>query len=249
MKLVVLLLLGLTVSHDVEACSCSKRPSPAEAYRSATAVFVGTIVSVEHEKLEIHRGGKTFTFPGGVLATVDVEEQWRGPKLGQFVVSTGARSCGLRFEEGARYLIYANRTGDHWSAGGVCGRSRPVWMAIDDLDSLEKRRHDDVGTLLRGEVKKKCVEKSVTFTIPVPGSPVIVEKDGVEVASTTTDQMGGFEFLNLPPAKYVVRVAAPEGVRVWSPRELVLGDDWDVVSADFQMTGGDDPPCPFLNTD
>jgi MYXO-CTERM domain-containing protein len=69
----------------------------------------------------------------------DVLATWKGPP--EPVVHTQQRTaCGYPFEEGRVYLVYASLGTDGALWASVCGRTRPIEQAHDDLAALAARR-------------------------------------------------------------------------------------------------------------
>jgi hypothetical protein len=92
---------------------CSEPPAPIEAYKSADAVFVGTVLSGNPEGDD----SKRYVF--------EVVESLKG-RMGQRVEVVSNRSsgtCGFRFQDGGRYLVYANlNQGTLWTSD--CHRTK-----------------------------------------------------------------------------------------------------------------------------
>ena len=120
--LLILALLGNLVlaagpyAGGAHACSCAGSWSTEEEFRRSTAVFSGEVVEVG--KLPMEQGGPTD--PGVPLlapVTFDVKGAWKGV-TGATVVVHGqgpGPSCGLNFERGETYLVFAGdrgRSGD-----------------------------------------------------------------------------------------------------------------------------------------
>ncbi len=88
------------------ACSCATGSTPEERLRKSDAVFSGKVVGVR---------GYFFDWPGGGPSlgpvTFDLEESWKGVSEEPVVVRGygASASCGLDFQRGERYLVYARR--------------------------------------------------------------------------------------------------------------------------------------------
>ena len=113
---VLLLALG---ESPASACSCAGGRSATEAVREADVVFVGDVISVEAEsespssstaRSRIPTAATHGFQPHGpdVVFTFEVAERRKG-SVGdrQEVVSTGDAVCGVNFEVGRRYAVYA----------------------------------------------------------------------------------------------------------------------------------------------
>ncbi len=112
------------------ACSCSPNPSFERAVQEADAVFVGVVTSSEQTS-----GQRSFLGSepyGNFVYTFDVDEVLAGevgPTIEVGSHSSGA-SCGIRFQEGARYVVFAyeGRRGlDTYS----CSRTERINETVD----------------------------------------------------------------------------------------------------------------------
>ena len=126
------LLLGFSLvavgARPAYACSCAGTWDTDEEFQRSTAVFAGEVVEVG--ELSVERAGPTD--PGMPLlapVTFDVEEAWKGV-AGDSVVVHGqgpGPSCGLDFERGETYLVFAGRSGEGENGPlqtGLCSSTR-----------------------------------------------------------------------------------------------------------------------------
>jgi hypothetical protein len=128
-----ILTLSLLVPGIGYPCSCEPPPPPLVALRQSSAVFAGTVVSVEEWFSE--RDGSMFN------VTFRVAERWDGATemKATVVTATDEARCGFEFEVGGDYLVYAF---DPWFQGaefpqtGICTRTRPLSEAAGDLAVL-----------------------------------------------------------------------------------------------------------------
>ena len=112
MLLVLVMGLSLAVldARPAHACSCAASRSNEEAFRWSDAVFSGEVVDIGELPPE-PPGTTTMTMPFLNPVTFDVKEAWKGVALDSVVVhgqGTSA-SCGLDFERGETYLVFAGR--------------------------------------------------------------------------------------------------------------------------------------------
>ncbi|MEM7235597.1 MAG: hypothetical protein AAF517_25715 [Planctomycetota bacterium] len=107
------------------ACSCANPPIPERALEAATAVFLGSVVSVETRPKEYMK-----------RVTFEVLESWKGAEVDAIEVVTGrgGGDCGYPFSDGQIYLVYAH--GDKELATSICSRTRSQDRAGDDLAAL-----------------------------------------------------------------------------------------------------------------
>ena len=125
-------LFGLT--HGVAwACSCAMSDDPPEVlFENYEVVFYGEIVSVQ-EPVPLGCSG-TVSSADPVQVRIDVLEGFKGAEGGEELEFTTARdgsSCGIAFEVGEAWLIYAN-TGRL----GLCDPTEQMNADDPDLDVL-----------------------------------------------------------------------------------------------------------------
>jgi hypothetical protein len=110
------LLLGFSLvvgARPAYACSCAGMWDTDEEFQRSDAVFAGEVVEVG--ELSVERAGPTDPrTPLLAPVTFDVKGAWKGV-AGDSVVVHGqgpAPSCGLDFERGETYLVFAGRAGE-----------------------------------------------------------------------------------------------------------------------------------------
>ncbi|WP_238652384.1 hypothetical protein [Paenibacillus piscarius] len=104
LSVLVVFMTLLTVRPQVTyACSCAVPSSPVEAMEKSTAVFEGTVTSMEKSSKLVQSSGDP------VYVTFLTGAHWKGEVGEQITVSTAqsSASCGFEFTEGERYLVYA----------------------------------------------------------------------------------------------------------------------------------------------
>lgn len=130
--LAVVSLAGMILAPALaSACSCAPPPPPREALKGSTAVFSGKVVEVKrHDE---------FRF----AVVFAAEESWKGIDAREVVVYTpdNGAACGVNFEKGRRYLVYANEVPQGEPAKKVlsthlCTRTKKLDDAKEDLKDL-----------------------------------------------------------------------------------------------------------------
>lgn len=107
-----LLVAGGPFATTAHACSCAGFSSTEEAFRTSDAVFFGEAVEVG--KLPSRpAGGTTFAMPYLAPVTFEVQGSWKGVSGASAVVRGQGpeASCGINFERGETYLVFAYRAG------------------------------------------------------------------------------------------------------------------------------------------
>lgn len=113
----------------VYACSCAP-PIPGETLKSqvtkskasATAIFVGTVISVRYSDEKMN-GESVKRF-----ARFKVERSWKGPTT-NFIEIESANVCclcGIAFSEGERYIVYSNSNDPNALNASSCSRTSAV---------------------------------------------------------------------------------------------------------------------------
>jgi len=106
----------LVVGPEAYACSCIPAPPVEDRLAGADAVFHGTVL----------RGGGVGSGCGGLLQRkfrFEVHTVWKGDIGDRVTVKTGmgGGDCGMGFEKGEEYVIFASRDGDNGSLHtGTC---------------------------------------------------------------------------------------------------------------------------------
>lgn len=109
-----------------DACSCKPPSPPAEAMAERDAVFEARVAEVRADPSE-----------GRSAVTLEVLRSWKGVDASSLTVTTSgsSASCGFHFEEGERYLVYADAVeGALWVS--LCSRTAPIDSAQKDLAVL-----------------------------------------------------------------------------------------------------------------
>jgi hypothetical protein len=135
--ILVLAVVGwLTVTSSVvQACSCMTPGTPCESYGTASAVFVGTAVSVR--ELEKPKPEDRDTWQYGRVFKFSVEQSYLGVDGAEVEILTGGGGgdCGYQFKIGSRYLVYAHGYQNRLSTS-ICTRTKGFASANEDLAFL-----------------------------------------------------------------------------------------------------------------
>lgn len=129
-------LLLLAPYKSVFACSCVPPGPPKEELQKATAVFSGTVVSIDKRKVPDQN-------PNGFVAyfyvvTFDVEKSWKGVTKKTITVNAGIQGgmCGYPFEDKENYIVYANGSDENTLSTSICSRTNKLIYAQEDLKEL-----------------------------------------------------------------------------------------------------------------
>jgi len=105
----VILALLLLNAPAVDAYSCGRYPTVCDSYRSADAVFIGVVQSVQPNKAKDLKGRE---YTGGQVTHIQVEKSFKAMAQPEVVFRTQGTSCDPTYQEGQRWLFF--------------GASRPV---------------------------------------------------------------------------------------------------------------------------
>jgi hypothetical protein len=100
--------LAVLIAADAFPCVCPESGDISAAYRQAAAVFVGRVISLEVAPSAAREPGED-----DMVATLQVERRWKGPRTSTLRVRTcGTQAtvctCGVDFQLGARYVVFAS---------------------------------------------------------------------------------------------------------------------------------------------
>lgn len=157
MTLLFLLALCVLPAHFAFGCSCGGPGPVAEAYAEYDLIFTGTVTD-QTDRWNLWRKSWYFlrTFVGsepdfelsqyartqGFEFEFAVDQMWRGTPARTTSVLTGrgGGDCGVPFEIGKSYLVYAycDDRGDCFTI--ICSRTRPKERAAEDLQYLATRK-------------------------------------------------------------------------------------------------------------
>ena len=130
-------------TQAVYACSCVP-PTPGETLKSqvtkskrnATAIFIGTVVSVRYSDEKMNG------VPVKRYAKFKVERSWKGPTA-EFIEIESANVCclcGIEFNEGQRWIVYSNSNDPNSLNASSCSRTSVVKGKSGDEKYLGKAR-------------------------------------------------------------------------------------------------------------
>jgi hypothetical protein len=207
-----LLLLALKA---VNACSCGGYPAVCESYQGASAVFVGTVRTVEN-KTANNDQGREFTI--GQKAWVQVDRIFKGKVAGEVPFRSYGSSCDPVYKEGQQWLFYAyfNEKERAWEIR-ACDRSTLLDGANDDLLYLNALPKSSQTTRISGRVEhyETDPERGFSLVKHIMGAKVNIL--GPKNYEVFTDANGVFEVYGAPPGLYEIRPEIPLGLKLRFP--------------------------------
>lgn len=229
----LILLLGILMclciaSQTANACSCISAGSACDAYGTASAVFVGTVVGLREKerpkdvataRRERDAGLSEW---GSNFYKFSIVHPYLGintPEI-EILTGSGGGDCGYEFKIGQRYLVYANRSKTHLTTS-ICSRTKPVDQADEDLAFLGTLSSAAPGATIYGRVTRYELKKEVGVSDP----DVFITIDGEEKKEVRPDSEGNYRVKGLPAGKYKVKVHLPDTLTTYQPeRELTVAD-------------------------
>jgi hypothetical protein len=121
-----------TLAAPPAACACSCEPTDLAARSdAAAAVFEGRVRAVARE-------GSAEVGPSRLRVTLEVVQTWKGADAEEIVVTTmtDSAACGVPFEPGRSYLVFAASDGANALSTGLCGGTKPREEADEDVAAL-----------------------------------------------------------------------------------------------------------------
>lgn len=211
------IVVATSSARDAHACSCVVGAPPCQSFFDVSAVFVGTVRSIDQGA-----GASSFARRRIIL---DVVEAFRGVAGQRVEVDTGAGGgdCGYPFEVGMTYLVYASVAKDtQVLTTGICTRTKPVSGAQEDLAFARSvTSAPATGGVVTGTVRnrdRRLVNPppNASSFAPVAGVTVVVECDGLTYRAESDDR-GRFEVGGLATGACTPRVVPPDAMFVASP--------------------------------
>ena len=222
----VVVVLGILISlslakQTVNACTCAGPRSTCESYGSASAVFVGTVISVRVNKPQKSNERAEEIDWTPVAFKFVVEQAYHGVAGSQVEVFTGSGGgdCGYQFIVGQRYLVYAYSYQNRLSTG-ICSRTKLYSNATEDLAFLSTLSSATPGISIEGGLTHRDA-KGELF-----GSDLLVTIQSESVRKEIRpDATGRFRISGLPAGNYKLNLQLPETLITSQPeREITVAD-------------------------
>ncbi|MEO8706138.1 MAG: carboxypeptidase regulatory-like domain-containing protein [Kofleriaceae bacterium] len=193
--------VAFLAARPAKACSCAAPPPPCERFWETEAVFSGKVTAV--------KAGPD----ASIIATIQLDEKFRGPLFSKTVNVSGGGMCGTEFAVGEQYFVYANDGGNGQLHSSLCGRTRRIGDATDDLAYAHSIPNRTLA-VVQGKVQ---IEDETGTTKDRAGATVIVPNTKI---AAKTDANGQYTF-QIAPGKYTLDVVDP-GTKVrWGRLETV----------------------------
>ena len=237
----VLVFLGIAIvfslaGRDAFACSCMNPGTPCEAFGQAAAVFVGTVTGVRDnqrqqatdvdQQRKKEDSGQIDWTP--LAYKFSVEQAYLGIAGSEVEIFTGrgGGDCGIVFQTGQSYLVYAYRYTDKLSTG-ICTRTRLFSRATEDIAFLGTLSSAPQGVTIYGKVSRDgdFPERPDVKSEPLSSDiSIAIEGDSYQ-KEIRLDAEGRYRVSGLRPGKYKVTLRLPEALTTYrKEEELTLAD-------------------------
>jgi hypothetical protein len=202
-----------SLPRDVLACSCPPIPVCSSLW-TADVVFVGLVTNVARPT------------PGTEMTRFSVEEWFRGERVGKEATiasySVGG-SCDRGFDEGKRYMVYANRRSDGSWRVDVCSATATVDRAAQDLKYVrDALAHPGPGALWGNAFIDVDPTEHVRSGPSIARAPLVLES-GARRLLSTTDPQGQYRFERIPAGEYTLSSDLPSDLVPVPPKRIVIG--------------------------
>ncbi|MBX7173334.1 MAG: hypothetical protein K1X72_20365 [Pyrinomonadaceae bacterium] len=240
--LLVLILFGF---ENAKACECMGREKPTTEFRKTPVIFVGTVKSVN--SVDSRKFGYEYN-RYDLQTTFSVNEAFKGVKGNEIDIfsSSQGTACGIEFQKGEQYLVYAYDDGEkkRFYNTDICTRTRFTENKEDEIAVLRSLAKGNFKPRIYGRVEEIVRGILLEYKENVPMSNIkVIAKNGSNIYESITDKDGRFRFVNIKTGSYKLEVKLPTTHKV--------GDDswgWtekQKVNLNYSVTNRD---CPdFIN--
>lgn len=234
----VLVFLGIAIVFALAdsaamACMCGGGGggTACEGYGKAAAVFVGTVTGVRESEqykgkdvAEMRKLRDSGELDWGPMAyKFSVEQAYLGVAGSEVEIFTGRGSsdCGVTFQTGQRYVVYADRYKDKLTTN-TCMRTKPFNEASEDIAYLGTLSSAPQGVTIYGTVGYPPVGPNRPDKIE-PLSPdisIAIEGEAVQ-KEIRLDAEGRYRVSGLKPGRYKVALRLPETLTTSRAEEVL----------------------------
>lgn len=202
---------------SVNACSCVWMETPTCAIGlvadSSPVVFSGQVTEIQPIKAKIMDGKYEVDQK---LVKFAVFETFRGTSERTIEVQTGngGGDCGYPFQTGINYLVYTYKDENGRLGAGICGRTKKLDDASEDLGYFrDLAGKQPIGSIFGRIHESKPYRQGQAHETPrtIPGVQLtIAGPSGTFEAKT--DEEGKYNFEGLLPGEYLLKMKPPAGL-------------------------------------
>jgi hypothetical protein len=236
MAAVAFLVASLISLPSASACSCAGPNPICSAYWTTPVLFLGRAVQIEH--VYDQPPPPNTVIPGQFLTHFEVTKLFRGKAGQEAVVHTSDQgsACGMGFEQGHEYLVFAYADEHGVLSTSHCTRTHEVQPGAADIDLqwIEALPKAPGGGVIFGTVQQLSMNEEGGYDTRALAD-VAVSIRGPQSKTVSSDSEGNFRAEGLAPGKYVVSAPAPAHYEPFADSAVTLRDhacaevDWRTV--------------------
>jgi len=239
----LLLFLGTSLAQGTD---CNYNATPCEAYANADAVFVGKVLRITPETIQIWQRDKDYD----QTAVVTVEKIFKGIKAKTLVLHQLGNTNAPKFVLGSRYLFYASvdRVTKNWTVKR-CGRTRMANYVQDDLRYLSGLPGSASKTRVAGEIVRyeKDAENPQGTSERLGGIKIKLVGEA-KAYEAVTDVDGVYEINDVLPGSYVIEPVIPKGLMLMGVMHYGPFDRSTIRSLGIELKKGECSGATILLT-
>ncbi len=267
----MVLIVALTVSGGVSACSCVEvgdaQAAPCAKISPTPVVFVGTVLEIDNPPYEVSTENPEVSQS---RYRFQVDEEISGLKAEQQIniySGRGGADCGYHFLKGKQYLVFPYRNNSGQLIATICSQTGPVNDSRFVLTELRAARDSDRVASVYG-LLQVGQQPYLSVTDDRPQQPLrnarIELRNDNYVFTSSTDSNGAFSFYSVPAGAYHVRADLPPNMELARPTlkgplpsvNLVAGDcaEYNIVALPTgrirgKVVGPDHIPMKFAEVE
>jgi hypothetical protein len=202
---------------------CAAPGSPNEAYKDATAVFVGQVKSIKEMLVEIKTLGHEVKVKHHTV-TFSIKQAFKGVSGVTVEIETNEAfsESFYNFKQGEQYLVYAYDIDGKFNVS-ICTRTKLSKYAEDEIECLRALSDEKQQGRIYGQVVRLTRDFAQGFGSKSAGAmagvKVVVEGHGNRF-EFTTDAEGNYRANGLEPGSYKVQAVLPEHYKGGESRSL-----------------------------
>lgn len=234
------LVIIVLAAQRSEACSCAGGASPCHEYGRASAVFVGTPISVRTVARPVNGDRDDLDYWAPRTFKFSIETSFLGIISSETEVSTGlgGGDCGYDFKIGKRYVVYAYKFGKtERLVTSICGRTNPLENANEDIEFLRSLESQRPGVTISGEVRRmrqNVASGDSVYVGPQQDFGLVVEGEG-ERREVRTDPEGRYRLTGLSPGKFKVTLLLPDELFTYKAEEEITVADRGCATVNYSV--------------
>jgi hypothetical protein len=222
LQIIIVLVVIFMLLKPVAACSYYEYPSVCDAYGSAEAIFVGTVLKiVEVKNLEAFKttnnstGKEELQSFDGYKHYIKVEKTYKGNPQSEILLATLNTGCRTAYKVGDKLLLYVRFSKELQMWKFSTYRNAALQLAGDDLLFHEGLPKTLNRTRISGSLFNFDTKADSEF-IKLSGIKLKIQSKN-KTFEVTTDENGVYEIYDLPLGAYTITPEIPNGLKLMPP--------------------------------